>query len=103
MKSNKSNRYLVHCSRAGSSRLKTNTTYVLGAYAKVSSSGQSIKIGVKNFDAANTDLRNEITSTTYTKSTLTFTTGASNTSATIYFFKPSSGTAFGDDFFLYEK
>lgn len=83
--------------------LKPNTTYVLGGYAKVSGSGQTIKIGVKNFDAANTDLRNEITSTTYTKSTITFTTGTSNTSARIYFFKPSSGTAFGDDFFLYEK
>ncbi|MGE9314631.1 family 16 glycosylhydrolase [Niabella sp. CJ426] len=85
------------------SGLKPNTTYVFGASAKVSSSGQAVKLGVKAFDAAGTELRKDVTSTSYVKNTITFTTGATHTSSRIFFFKPASGTAYGDDFFLYEQ
>ena len=81
--------------------LKPNTTYIFGGYGKVSVAGQSAIIGAKNFGGA--AINSSVTSTTYQNSFVTFTTGASNTSVTVYFYKPSAGTVYGDDFYLYQK
>ena len=78
--------------------LSPNTTYKFGGYAKVSASGESVSIGVKNYGG--TAVAVPITSTTYSFGSVTFTTGASNTNATLYFYKPLSGTVYGDDFYL---
>ncbi|PTS96406.1 hypothetical protein DBR11_19200 [Pedobacter sp. HMWF019] len=78
--------------------LLPNTTYTFGGFGKVATAGQSVMIGVKNYggSAVNT----LITSTTYQEGAVTFTTGATNTSATVYFYKPTAGTAYGDDFYV---
>lgn len=78
--------------------LSPNTTYKFTGFAKVSAAGQSVSIGAKNFGG--TQLANTITSTAYTEGSVIFTTGASNTSATLYFYKAANGTVFGDDFYL---
>ncbi|QGQ98097.1 hypothetical protein EHS13_26020 [Paenibacillus psychroresistens] len=77
--------------------LQANTTYTLTGYLKTPT-GQEVRLGVKNYNGV-MDLSTPITAIAYTLSTLTFTTGGSNTSATIYVYKPSgTGLAYGDDF-----
>lgn len=78
--------------------LSPNTTYKFGGYAKVSTLGESVSIGVKNYGG--TAVAVPITTTTYSFGSVTFTTGASNTSATLYFYKPLPATVYGDDFYL---
>jgi beta-glucanase (GH16 family) len=78
--------------------LTPNTNYRFGGFGKVSVAGQSITLGAKNFGGV--AVNSAITSTGYTHSSVGFTTGASNTSAVLYLYKPGSGTAFGDDFYL---
>jgi hypothetical protein len=77
--------------------LLPNTTYTLSGYAKTDS--QEVWIGVKRFGGAEKNTR--LTASTYTLGKVTFTTGATNTSAVVYFYKESTGnTAYGDDFEL---
>jgi len=79
------------------SGLSVNTTYTLVGWAKVSASGVEARIGVKNFGG--TEINQAVTSTTYGQGTVNFTTGASNTTATIYCWKPTTtGTIYCDDF-----
>lgn len=78
--------------------LEANTTYRFGGFGKVDTAGQSVLLGVKNYGGSAVDAN--ITSTTYQHNAVLFTTGASNTSATLYYYKPLSGTVFGDDFYL---
>lgn len=78
--------------------LLPNTTYTFGGYGKVSTAGQSAVIGVKNYGGSAKDT--QITNTAYQNGSVTFKTGTTNTSATVYFYKPNSGTAYGDDFYL---
>lgn len=78
--------------------LSPNTTYKFGGYAKVSAVGESVSIGVKNYGGSAVAV--PIASTTYSFGSVTFTTGVSNTSATLYFYKSSTGTVYGDDFYL---
>lgn len=76
--------------------LSPNTTYTLSGYAKTADG--AVYIGVKNYGGTETNVG--ITSSAYTSSgDISFTTGASNTSATIYCFK-ATGTldAYCDDF-----
>ena len=84
--------------------LRPNTTYELSAWLKTN--GQGTKIGVKNYNGTTAEVQATNSSTTaYTRSALTFTTGASNTTATIYaWFNRTDGTAYSyvDDFFLCE-
>jgi hypothetical protein len=82
--------------------VQPNTTYKLSGYAKTASSSEPVRIGVKNYGG--TETWAEITSTSYTKGTVTFTTGATNTAATIYIYKPSgSNWAWGDDIAVYQQ
>ena len=81
------------------SGLISNTTYTLTGWGKVAVAGEQVWIGVKLYGG--TEKYQIITSTSYTQAALTFTTGASNTSAKIYLYKASgSGNAYGDDFAL---
>lgn len=70
-----------------------NTTYTLSGWLKTESAEDPICIGVKNFGG------NEIflysTSTTYKQVTLTFTTGPSATTATVYGYRSAAGTGVG--------
>ncbi len=75
--------------------LAPNTRYRLSGYARTDL--QEVWIGVKNHGA--TEANAKVTSVAYTQVGITFTTGATATSATIYFFKSTAGnTAYGDDF-----
>ena len=79
------------------SGLSASTTYTLSGWAKVTASGENVYIGIKNFGGTETSVA--INSTAYAQGSLSFTTGASNTSATIYCYKLSgSGVAYCDDF-----
>jgi Ricin-type beta-trefoil lectin domain/Carbohydrate binding domain/Right handed beta helix region len=80
--------------------LSPNTEYQLEGFAKSSVAGQCIYLGVKSFGG--TETRTCLDSTSYTGGSVTFTTGASNTSADIYLWNPStnSATGYGDDISL---
>lgn len=82
------------------SGLKPNTTYRISGAAKVATSGSSVTLGVKNHGNATTAVN--FSDNLYTTKSVIFTTGASSTSATIYFYKFVEGTVFGDDFILEE-
>lgn len=77
--------------------LKPNTSYTLTGWTKVTTAGDNVAIGVKNFGG--TETFQTTTSTGYTQLTVTFTTGATNTTAQIYVWK-NSGTSntYADDF-----
>ncbi|NOU71373.1 hypothetical protein GC098_08050 [Paenibacillus sp. LMG 31458] len=78
--------------------LSPNTTYVLKARVKVSNSSNPVFLGVKGYGG--TEKNVNITGTTFQQYTVTFTTGASNTSAAIYLWRNGTGTGYanGDDF-----
>src|SRR6185436_5354723 len=77
--------------------LTPNTTYTLTGYGKVATSGEIVSIGVKDYGG--TDKSTGVSNTAYTLVTLSFTTGATDTSARIYLYKFSgAGLAYGDDF-----
>ena len=81
------------------SGLKSNTTYTFSGWAKVSTAGDILSIGVKNFGG--TETYQTISGTGYTNVSVTFTTGSSNTSANIYIWKVSgTSTTYADDFVL---
>lgn len=81
--------------------LEPNTKYVYGGYGKVNTSGEAAMFGVKNYGG--NQIVKVISSTSFVKDSVQFTTGSSNTSATIFYYKDGgTGTACGDDFFLYK-
>lgn len=69
-------------------------------WAKVSSGGV-VRIGVKDYDGG-VQTKARITSTSYEKGEVSFTTGSNNTTAQIFFFQPGAGTSWGDDFNVVE-
>ena len=81
--------------------LNPNTEYTLTAYVKTENSGDSVSLGVKDFGG--TQVLTAVTSNSYQQYTVTFTTGAANTSAKIFLYKFSatgSGKAYADNFEL---
>lgn len=75
--------------------LLPNTTYTLKGWCKIQS-GDVVYLGVKNYGG--TETSQQFTSTSYAEKTVTFTTGANNTTAEIYYFKGSgTGTSYCDD------
>lgn len=83
------------------SNLKPNTTYQFSAAVK-SSNSTNVNICVKNY--GDSQVEQSTNSNTYTPLSLTFTTGTSNTSAVLAFYKWGSGAGhgWGDDFELIE-
>ncbi len=77
--------------------LQPNTTYKLSASVRVSTVGDSLVLGVRNH--GNTEVKVTAQNTSMATRELTFTTGATSTSAEIYVWKESaSGAAFADNF-----
>ncbi|MEV5530992.1 carbohydrate-binding protein [Streptomyces prunicolor] len=77
--------------------LTSGGSYLLAAWAKVGTAGEEVAVGVKSFGGTESYLRGS--TTTYTQQPIFFTTGVSNTSASVYCYK-NSGSAAGycDDF-----
>ncbi len=78
--------------------LSPNTTYTLQAQCKVSTSGVTGSVGIKNFGG--TTITRSFTSTTYTAQSITFTTGATNTSATLYGYNSTGNYIYLDAVYL---
>jgi hypothetical protein len=78
--------------------LSPNTTYTFTSWFKVDTAGQVVYMGVNNHGGSSTSNYNN--STTYAQKTLTFTTGATNTSANIFVYQSGSGFAYCDDLVL---
>lgn len=83
------------------SGLTPGTNYICTAWIKADS-GEQIKIGVTDFGGTDTYVTS--TSTSWTRVSIPFTTGADSTGAIIYAYKPS-GTAYvyADDFGVVEQ
>ena len=79
--------------------LSPNTTYTFGGYLRSGAAGDPVYLGVKGYGG--TEASVPVSSTQWTPVWITFTTGASSTSATVYMYK-NSGTAqaWGDNFTL---
>lgn len=76
--------------------VQPNTTYTLSGFALASASGNQVEIGVKNYGGS--QLVAAITATAWTQGTVTFTTGASTTQATVFCYHDiGTGTASCDD------
>lgn len=79
--------------------LMPDVTYVLTGWGRTANSGESVYIGVKSF--GNPELSVPLTGTSWQQGTIAFTTGTSNTTATIYCYKVSgSGAGYCDDYTL---
>ncbi|HCT81013.1 MAG TPA: hypothetical protein DGT23_31490 [Micromonosporaceae bacterium] len=77
-----------------------NTSYVLSGWGKVSNTDTQVVIGVKNHGGAETRAP-AFVSTTYVHGSVTFTTGASNTTARIYCYaRVGTGYGYCDDIVL---
>lgn len=84
------------------SGLTPNTTYTLSAWLKTDSSDVTVVLGAKNFGGSEV-ASSVANSTSYQQRTITFTTGATSTSAIIYIYKNAGdGFAYGDEVELTE-
>ena len=73
--------------------VEPNSKYVLRAWVKVSNAGSVMTLGVKNYGGS--EIFSTTTDTQYRQITVTFNTGESNHSATIFGFRQNSGTGDG--------
>lgn len=81
--------------------VEPNTNYVYGGQARVSTSGDQVLFGVKDYGG--NQVSKAITITSFKKDSVVFKTGATNTSATLFWYKDKgAGYACGDDFFFYK-
>ena len=81
--------------------LEPNTTYTVSCYGKVATAGTNAFMGV-SINLTNELVANyEFTATSYAKGSLTFTTGAENSSYRFWYW--SSSDAYCDDFVLTEE
>lgn len=81
--------------------LEPSTSYTFSGWVKAGSSGQVANICVKNYSGSQVSA--STSSTSYQQLSVTITTGASDHSATVCFYRwgNGSGTAYGDDFQFY--
>lgn len=75
--------------------LTPNTTYTLSGWIMVDTAGQVAYIGAKNHGG--TSVSKSTNTTAYSEKTVTFTTGATSTSAVIFVYQSGTGYAFCDD------
>lgn len=99
--------YALRTTGAGSSAqqvitgLSPNTTYVITACDQVSGAGTAAQVGVKDFGGAAASA--DTSSTIYAPADITFTTGPSSTSATVYAMQTAgNGSAWFDDFAIHQ-
>lgn len=79
--------------------LTPNTSYRLSGWTTNGNTG--LTFGVKNHGPS--QVTSTVSSGSWTRATVNFTTGSSNTSATVFAFRPSSAqAAYADSFFLYQ-
>jgi len=79
--------------------LSPSTAYRLSAWTINGNSG--LTFGVKNHGAS--QVTSTVSSNTWTRATVNFTTGSANTTANVFAFRSSSAqTAYADSFFLYQ-
>ncbi|MDQ0577182.1 carbohydrate binding domain-containing protein [Agromyces albus] len=79
------------------SGLTPSTTYLLSAWVKVGVVGEQLAIGVKNYGG--TETYSKSTDSAWALNTVAFTTGSTNTTATVYCYKNAgTGPGFCDDF-----
>jgi len=69
-----------------------DTTYVLSAWARVSSNNQNVVLGVKDYGTAEESAA--LSDTEWKRMSIEFKTGPANTEATIYLLKSSEGDGF---------
>ena len=82
-------------------KLKPNTKYILNAY--LNTGGTNVTLGVNKYDGAMFSQNNKCNSTVFTKYSLPFTTGASNTSANVFIYRiGNTTTVCADDFEVLE-
>ncbi|MDB6103474.1 MAG: hypothetical protein JWO52_3473 [Gammaproteobacteria bacterium] len=80
--------------------LTPNTTYVATAWVKATS-GDHVTFGVKDYGSTQST---DVYASVYTLETLTFTTDATHTSATLFLHKVvGTGSAWGDDFTIVQQ
>jgi hypothetical protein len=77
--------------------LTPNTTYYLRGWGKVDAAGISARLSVKDHGGTQVYSPNFTSPTSYTQSSVTFTTGSSSTSARVMVYAPPTA-ARGDDF-----
>jgi hypothetical protein len=80
--------------------LTPNTTYTFRGWGKVDAAGISAKLSVKDHGGAQVFSPNFTSTSSYTQSSVSFTTGSTSTSARVMFYAPANGGAWGDDFTL---
>ena len=85
------------CYKAGVA-VSPNTTYTLTVWGKAGASGNTGRLYVKNYGDDQLDVN--FTSTDYEQKTITFTTGASNTTCEVGVNLTTTGTFYVDDFTL---
>ncbi len=79
--------------------LAPNTAYRLSGWT--TNGGQGLNIGVKNHGGA--QVTTNVVASAWTRGTVNFTTGAANTTATVFAFRGSStATTYADSFFLHQ-
>lgn len=85
------------------SGLQPNTSYIFSGFIKAGSSGQFCHICAKEYGGI--EVTASTSSTSYQPLSVTFTTGPTNHSAKVCFFRwgDGSGVAYGDDFQLYSN
>lgn len=82
--------------------LLPNTTYVLGGWGRVTQAGVRNVVGAKNYGGAQATVN--LAGVSWSQGFVEFTTSATNTSATIFVFKPTTAaTGFFDDVTLRAK
>lgn len=81
--------------------LKPNTTYIFGAFAKISSDNVNVMLGVKEYGGQPVNMK--IKSKDFADTHVTFTTGNNQNSAVVYLYKDNTGIAYADDFYLRVK
>ena len=78
--------------------LTPNTTYTLTGWLESQTAGQVVYLGVQSFGGTGTSKSTK--TTPYTQLTVTFTTGATNTSANIFVYNSGSDLSYCDDLSL---
>jgi len=78
--------------------LSPNTTYTFSGWLKVNTAGQVVYLGVQNYGGVSLSRFNNTTA--YAQKTLTFTTGATNTSANLFVYQSGADFACCDDLSL---
>jgi hypothetical protein len=73
--------------------LYANMQYNFSAWANASVSGNSVQLSVSNFNGTSTAASPTITSSTYSPVLVSFTTGPSNTCATVAVKQPAGSSA----------